>query len=143
MNFKLPQREIKFRAWHKKRKEMFSLTGIDWKKEICWDKEAKMELKDVILMQYTGLKDKNGREIYEGDIVKVKYRDRDIITGKEMSYEKIGVVKYNKQVGVIVISYGEDWDLIRDYKGKETRVIGNIFENPDLLKKGRKKQKRR
>ena len=72
--------------------------------------------------QYTGLHDKNGKEIYEGDIVKIKYRDEDI--GKVI-YEhngfSIDVTNMNKNYGRV------------SFVNNFIEVIGNIYENPELL----------
>lgn len=74
------------------------------------------------LMQYTGLHDKNGKEIYEGDIVKIKYRDEDI--GKviyEYNGFSIDVTNMNKNYGRV------------DFVNNFMEVIGNIYDNPELL----------
>lgn len=72
--------------------------------------------------QYTGLHDKNGKEIYEGDIVKIKYRDEDI--GKVI-YEhngfSIDVTNMNKNYGRV------------SFVNNFMEVIGNIYDNPELL----------
>lgn len=72
--------------------------------------------------QYTGLHDKNGKEIYEGDIVKIKYRDEDI--GKVI-YEhngfSIDVTNMNKAYGRV------------SFVNNFMEVIGNIYDNPELL----------
>ncbi|HGS8716373.1 MAG: YopX family protein [Enterococcus faecalis] len=83
----------KFRAWDKKYKKMMKVNQIDFEKKTVWleadngDHENRhtltREFKDVILMQSTGLKDKNGVEIFEGDIV--QYRDGE--------YSYLGIVK--------------------------------------------------
>lgn len=74
-------REIKFRAWHKDLKKMFKIGQITLEKG-TWNFEPNdrdfigMSIPfqpSFVLMQYTGLHDKNGKEIYEGDIVKVRY----------------------------------------------------------------------
>ena len=142
-------KEIKFRAWDKGNKVMltwddffykFSETPEDIYGSLDGTHNHLMEL-----MQYTGLKDKNGVEIYEGDLVIITERENigtfnvpdDIIanngyTGREDIYQ--GEVKYqgcafgidDKDYGFIYL----EWD--KDYGSAE--VIGNIYENPDLLK---------
>ncbi len=119
-------REIKFRAWDKVNKIMHedafdavrSFTSMMYRPE------------RFALMQFTGLKDKNGKEIYEGD-----------------------VVAFNKQRGVVagVVAIDEDWlevsiididniePIYEDYKSRMEKwyilkVIGNIYDNPELIK---------
>jgi uncharacterized phage protein (TIGR01671 family) len=75
---------------------------------------------DAILMQYTGLKDKNGVEIYEGDVVEAKgyYQDKYII---EWVYD--GWEIFDGKDGVVADF--DEWEKLE--------VIGNIYENPELL----------
>jgi hypothetical protein len=96
-------REIKFRAWCKKNEIMHR----EWK-----DLDAKNE----ILMQYTGLKDKKGKEIYEGDIVKEREWKQEIRWSIENSGFWVGT-SYHLNMRT----------------AQEIEIIGNIYENKELL----------
>ena len=128
--------EIKFRAWSKPKKLIRPVSKIDFlgKRVFVTDKKGgefvtPWPLCDSVLLQYTGLKDKNGVEIYEGDIL-VRYR------GKE--YESIRQIVYDKGSFVCVVRWPhEDGPYaplqFRTYDANIGEVIGNIYENPELM----------
>ena len=122
-------REIKFRVWDNKRNFM------DYEPQITIDMGYINNIgvvdcngdfrpyKDEIIMQYIGLKDKNDKEIYEGDIVNITpYGDKSSVYKME--------IKYSEEYADYSISYKleECWFEIKDLE-----VIGNIYENPELL----------
>ena len=133
----------KFRAWHKTWEEMGWIARIRYKKsgEIArlsfrrniYDGNiygGLVNLDEIELMQSTGLKDKNGKEIFEGDI---------LIVSDEHSW--LEVVSYNQEKAMFVIE-----EINRKYKVPESplndlfdtnifkfKVLGNIYENPELL----------
>lgn len=123
-------REFKFRAWDTEKQKMATVNFIGLN-----DYEVGMEDEECRrwratypyvcrLMQYTNLKDKNGKEIYEGDILKVKLDD-----GEANLY-----VKYtNGEYRVVNEGKWEDSLYIYMYFG-DVEVVGNIYENEDLLK---------
>lgn len=134
-------REIKFRAWHKEIKRMGIVEVLSqhaaW---VCGEHiNFDYPLFELELMQYTGINDKNGREIYEGDIVVQYGIDWDKIDLDSMEYEDYP----QKVVMTDVVSLerfrywlkNEKWG----YEGEELidpeecEVIGNIYENPELL----------
>ncbi|MDD2519121.1 MAG: YopX family protein [Bacilli bacterium] len=119
-------RQIKFRAW-----DMVIGKIIGW--EDLLKKHNLNEIfkygYDLELMQYTGFKDKNGTEIYEGDII------------KSIGYVKpyLQDIKYNEKLGGYYINfcYTENIEYVRlGEKTKFIKVIGNIHDNPELLEKG-------
>ncbi len=139
-------REIKFRAWLKADKKMYSVKKINWTVRTTVLLESDFFLDAVELMQYTGLKDKNGKEIYEGDIVKILDRDWPSQLG---SYPEMNLQRYLDFLSSYCeVIYSEDRFSLRQIKGKGyfngdlakgygrdvCEVIGNIYENSNLLK---------
>ena len=111
-------REIKFRAWDKENEVMIYPKGILFDGRVVNFSCGILEpFEGYELMQYTGLKDKNGKEIYEGDIVK------HAIWGDvyEIMFEDGGFY--------VLSSY--DFQTINEYP---LEVIGNIFQDGDLLR---------
>lgn len=118
-------REIKFRAFDKIDKEMFRvimLTAPQGKDYLIVSGRggSTTTKKDAcVLMQYTGLRDKNDKEIYEGDIL--QYADeRMVVVYEAPSFELQHLA-----------TRANAWDL---WKGENEEVIGNIYENKELLK---------
>lgn len=129
-------REIKFRAWHKKIKEMFydvqnsfhSLGDKDDNKTGYFpDYHGFNEVlkdKNLILMQYTGLKDENKKDVYEGDIVQTDdYGLRQ------------GIVKGGYSGGGVFNGFYISSDYLFTPEEQDLEVIGNVYENPELLTK--------
>lgn len=123
----------KFRAWDRIKKRMFLVLEIDYENKLFSDETYwnTIPFNDVELMQFTGLKDKNSKEIYEGDIVRYKL-GRNIFT-EVVAYDKdsagFGVV--DNGVDGIIFSFGELWE---DIDLHNLEVIGNKYNNPELLK---------
>ena len=125
-------REIKFRAWWGEQKIMHEFgLGQDYFKHLFSPIDGEnytceLEFADAI-MQYTGLKDKNGKEIYEGDVLQYK---------EGINY----MVKYSNNKGRYYVQVKNKWN---DYKANFRKsitwasercvIIGNIYENPELL----------
>lgn len=126
------KREIKFRAWNKKDKVMVDVAAMNFGPSGFWSLiedayDAELQLADSYeLMQYTGLKDKNGREIYEGDIVRTgedNIGDPDTMIGQVIMREGSLLIENEKKQ--------EEIGLFSEITSRE--VIGNIFEDNQLL----------
>lgn len=111
-------REIKFRAWHKSDKKIYEVIAFNLGKWFLRGKSHPMPRSAIEVMQYTGLKDKNGVEIYECDIFKATHN-----FGPGGMHERISSVAFDLEKGY----QWEYWDL------DTIEVIGNIYENPELL----------
>ena len=124
----------KFRAWLKNDKEMIDVDEIHWfngKFDIIGDYITFVRKADEIkLMQSTGLKDKNGKEIFEGDIIT---NGKDVMCMKRHNtlgfyVEQKGEVQFIAD-GVVLEEFEEDAKEIAD----SIEILGNIYENPELL----------
>lgn len=130
-------RDLKFRSWDKREglQRMIYLNGFipygdgwrggnpDYKFYQLYygDKGcSSADAKDIEIMQYTGLKDKNGKEIYEGDIIESDYG--------------IGTVEFDQTTCRFTYSFSLDTDALWHYT-KSAKVVGNIYENPELIEK--------
>ena len=144
-------REIKFRAWCSGRHEnmTFNESYMDYEVTIKngmyadvvsgWDIHGTYET--VPLMQYTGLKDKNGKEIYEGDVVLFKKKNHEIryfdnygmfaMVGANLYSSN--VIDESKPMGSRGSSTNYKPYVLNEYYQKRIEVIGNIYENSELL----------
>lgn len=139
-------REIKFRAWNKKSKKMYYGNSNEWA-EWFEAKDNPIGIinrilngnyteEEYIFMQYTGLKDRDGKEIYEGDIVKtrrgvgiVRFGDTYLTINGEYSIYYYGFyIEYGKYI------LSSDEDMVQPLLSSGCEVIGNIYENPELLR---------
>ena len=122
-------REIKFRVWDVENKEMLNVQELDFEPTFYGGRIAirpdqyndYFDTEDMILMQYTGVNDRCGKEIYENDIVYVAGEDEN------------ATIEWNEETARFVIHF-DGWIADFDnYYGKELEIMGDIYNNPELL----------
>lgn len=124
----------KFRAWHKELKHMCIVLRIYFDKEyvdLYHEKQMHLfgaMLSEIELMQWTGLQDRNGKDIYIGDIVKMAGEEtNDYLLEVLPSTNKLGFY-FSWIDGKRPLKRQEDWDY-------EFSLVGNLYANPELLNK--------
>lgn len=147
--------DFKFRGYDTELEKMTYFDDDDYllsygqilRSKIEWDYNYKERVgyedatNEIVLMQYAGLTDKKGKEIYEGDIVLLDCYgcEKPLFNGE---FKVIYDVK--KGMWLLVDLENKDRDFtfekIRSYYKAEIEVIGNIYDNPDLLEKGAKNE---
>jgi len=124
-------REIKFRAWNTVEKEMSgSFTLEDMFQAGTMHNRKEYPEDKYIVLQYSGLKDKNGKEIYEGDILRAKRCSPEDYEFKYITYE----VVWDDELAGYGIS-AKDTGMAERMAYLEMEVVGNKYENPELLEK--------
>lgn len=128
----------KFRAWDKDFKTMYEADDIMYidfeEKQICvktlfFERASRYDFNDIVLMQSTGLKDKNGKGIFEGDIIAINLEGIETpITAKVFQNRKIGILMFHS------FEDNEDVPMVELLEGNsvEFAIIGNIWEDPEL-----------
>lgn len=131
---RVKNRENKYRAFYKSEKrwiDIFSLHCDDGHILSVEDVTGlRLNISDINLVQYTGLKDQDGQEIFEGDIL--KHITDENITIKKVVYDAqhgAFIMKCDKYFAELRATYG-DGDMYAD----TYLIIGNIYENPEILK---------
>ena len=132
-------REIKFRLWSNGLKVMYTpdneIGGL-WSIPMAPNGVIKPTYKDDILMQFTGRKDKNGKEIYAGDVVKASPKAESNSKGDKYKIgNRIYLVSYESG-SFWIDSEKKDLDVFSfiDINLTDFEVIGNIYENPELIR---------
>ena len=132
-------KEIKFRAWDEEEGMIYGLNKIFLEYDGHKGNPERL-FQTIPLMQYTGLNDKNGKEIYEGDIISTYQQvPRKTISDKFQKITQIGEVIYEAPSFSIILqnkeikTYLGNWIDFDDF-AEPYEIIGNIFENPERLK---------
>ena len=127
-------REIKFRAWDRIEKKMINVFSMSWGADRVkglvknsvpykhWTSQSGMGA-DVILQQFIGLLDKHGKEIYEGDVVRMHHGVLQVVYQAPSFVMKVKL--HHKEWHEFILSAEQN---------QFAEVIGNIYENPELVK---------
>ncbi|WP_349535177.1 YopX family protein [Leuconostoc citreum] len=129
-------REIKFRAWNKVNKRYYQDVQDTYDETVGDSFQDVLQNEDLVVEQYAGLKDVNGIEIYEGDVLQPVRVCPDFLNIAPSKIGKAFLVKsgnyvFGKWIARLI---GDKGYSVSDYYfGNELNIIGNIHEQPELL----------
>lgn len=127
---------FKFRKWNKETKTMSQVEVLDLR-------PGQTYTDDPIIMQYTGLKDVNGKDIYEGDILSLPTHYRIIMSDIDRWVDEFLEVKYSSWFGGFIVLPSEKYLSKYLFDGydkngfyhKYPKIVGNIFQNSNLIRR--------
>lgn len=128
-------KEIKFRVYDKQSNEIIYLEPPSTHGNGLWFKSDKhIDSEDIVIMQYTGLKDCEGKEVFEGDIIQDINDNNSLRYGEDNNLTPVKF--YNGSFGISVIFDGSFVPLYPyEEVGFKFKVVGNIHQNSELLEK--------
>lgn len=124
----LMSREFKFRVWSEKNKKMLEVQKHSFKTGLSMTYGSNMERYFGMLMQYTGLKDIKGTEVYEGDILSIKIYSRDKII-----VQCKALVEFKDGCFGVIWGYDKTFLSLKSFFKTKFEVVGNKYENPEIL----------
>ena len=130
---------LKYRMWNEIISRLHSVDGLYFDREVVQYKDEVgvsrfIKFKNTILMQSTGLYDENGKEIFEGDIVQFE----DYYIESDLPYINRGIVEWSQGQFTITNRASVVMEDLPDGEFLDLTIIGNIYENPELLQEQNK-----
>lgn len=131
-----PEMILKFRKWDKQTKTMSKVENLDLR-------QGQTYTDDPVIMQYTGLKDANGKNIYEGDILSMPTHYQISMYSVDHWVDEFLEVKYSSLLGGFIVLPSEEYLSNCLYDGcdkngfyhKYPKIVGNIFQNSNLIRR--------
>lgn len=124
---------LRYRAWDKIRKKMGVVISNNWMTGVANiiidNKETLRQERDYILMQSTGLFDKNGVEVFEGDVVQFE----DCYIESDFLYINKGIVEWSQGRFTVTNRDSVEMEDLLDGELLDVTIISNIYENPELM----------